>query len=285
MPNKKKEEKSSLKKFFVSRNTHPKKSLGQNFLRSADVLERIGEIAGISKDDEVLEVGAGLGALTLFLARKTRRVIAVEKDRRLIEELEKRVSGLKNVEIIPKDALCIEFGEFYGGRKIKVVSNLPYSISSQILIKLVEERELFSLLVLMVQREVGERIAASPGSRAYGSISVIVQTYMEVSIELHVPPDAFWPRPKVDSVVIKLTPLQVPRIPMLDEKLFRSIVRAAFSSRRKTLNNSLRSLLSKEQVEKLLKLSGIDGRRRAETLSVEEFGWLSDEALKMKLSP
>ncbi|MGH7889589.1 MAG: 16S rRNA (adenine(1518)-N(6)/adenine(1519)-N(6))-dimethyltransferase RsmA [Thermodesulfobacteriota bacterium] len=285
MPKKKKEEKSSLKEFFVSRKTYPKKRLGQNFLRSADVLERIGEIAGISMDDEVLEIGAGLGALTLFLGTRTSRVIAIEKDKSLIEELKRKVSNLRNVEIIPNDALRIEFGEFYRERKIKVVSNLPYSISSPILIKLVEERELFSLLVLMVQREVGERIAASPGSRAYGSISVIVQTYMEVSIELHVPPDAFWPRPKVDSVVIKLAPLPIPRIPMLDGKLFRSIVRAAFSSRRKTLSNSLRSLLSKEQVEELLQLSGIDGRRRAETLSVEEFGRLSDEALKMKLSP
>ena len=284
MQKKKTEEKSSLKEFFISQKTYPRKSLGQNFIRDPHVLERIGEIANLSKDDEVLEIGAGLGALTIFLGQRAGRVIAIEKDRKLIEKLKEAVSHLKNVEVIPEDALRVEFGRFYGEKRIKVVSNLPYSISSPILIKLVEEWELFSLLVLMIQREVGERITASPGSRTYGSISVLIQTYMDVSIELHVPPDAFWPRPKVDSVVIKLVPLPIPRISMPDEKLFRSIVRAAFSSRRKILSNSLCSLLSKEKVEEILKLSGIDGKRRAETLSLEEFGRLTEEALRIKNS-
>lgn len=248
------------------------------------MLERIGEIADLSKDDEVLEIGAGLGGLTLFLGQKAGRVIAIEKDRRLVEKLKETVAHLKNVEVVPEDALRVEFIRFYGKRRIKVVSNLPYSISSPILIKLLEERETFSLLALMIQREVGERITALPGSRTYGSISVLVQTYMDVSIELHVPPDAFWPRPKVDSVVIKLVPLPNPRIAMPDEKLFRSIVRAAFSSRRKILSNSLCSLLSREKVEEILKLSGIDGKRRAETLSVGEFGRLTEEAFKIKKS-
>lgn len=284
MRKKKTEENSSPREFFISQKTYPRKSLGQNFIKDSRVLERMGEIADLSKDDEVLEIGAGLGGLTLFLGQKAGRVIAIEKDRRLVEKLKETVSHLKNVEVVPEDALRVEFIRFYGKRRIKVVSNLPYSISSPILIKLLEERETFSLLALMIQREVGERITALPGSRTYGSISVLVQTYMDVSIELHVPPDAFWPRPKVDSVVIKLVPLPNPRIAMPDEKLFRSIVRAAFSSRRKILSNSLCSLLSREKVEEILKLSGIDGKRRAETLSVGEFGRLTEEAFKIKKS-
>ncbi len=284
MRKKKTEENSSPREFFISQKTYPRKSLGQNFIKDSRVLERMGEIADLSKDDEVLEIGAGLGGLTLFLGQKAGRVIAIEKDRRLVEKLKETVSHLKNVEVVPEDALRVEFIRFYGKRRIKVVSNLPYSISSPILIKLLEERERFSLLALMIQREVGERITALPGSRTYGSISVLVQTYMDVSIELHVPPDAFWPRPKVDSVVIKLVPLPNPRIAMPDEKLFRSIVRAAFSSRRKILSNSLCSLLSREKVEEILKLSGIDGKRRAETLSVDEFGRLTEEAFKIKKS-
>lgn len=282
MQKKKAKEKSPLKEFFISQESYPRKSLGQNFIKDSQVLERIGEIANLSKEDEVLEIGAGLGALTLFLGQKVRRVIAIEKDRRLIDKLKETVSHLKNVEIIPEDALRVEFGRFYWEERIKVVSNLPYSISSPILIKLLEERELFSLLVLMVQREVGERITALPGSRTYGSISILIQTYMNASIELLVHPEAFWPRPKVDSVVIKLVPLPNPRIAVPDEKLFRSIVRAAFSSRRKILSNSLCSLLSKERVEEILRLSGIDGKRRAETLSIEEFGRLTEEAFRIK---
>ncbi|MBI2487770.1 MAG: ribosomal RNA small subunit methyltransferase A [Deltaproteobacteria bacterium] len=282
MQKKKAKEKSPLKEFFISQESYPRKSLGQNFIKDSQVLERIGEIANLSKEDEVLEIGAGLGALTLFLGQKVRRVIAIEKDRRLIDKLKETVSHLKNVEIIPEDALRVEFGRFYWEERIKVVSNLPYSISSPILIKLLEERELFSLLVLMVQREVGERITALPGSRTYGSISILIQTYMNASIDLLVHPEAFWPRPKVDSVVIKLVPLPNPRIAVPDEKLFRSIVRAAFSSRRKILSNSLCSLLSKERVEEILRLSGIDGKRRAETLSIEEFGRLTEEAFRIK---
>jgi len=145
-----------------------------------------------------------------------------------------------------------------------------------------EERELFSLLVLMIQREVGERIVALPGSRTYGSLSIAIQTYMDVSIELLVPPEAFWPRPQVDSAVIKLVPLSTPRISIQDEQLFRSIVRAAFSSRRKVLRNSLSSLFPKHKSEQILESSEIDGKRRAETLSIEEFGRLTQEAFRIE---
>lgn len=281
MREKKTEKRTSPKEFFLSEKAYPRKSLGQNFIRDQRVLERIGEIARLSEEDEVLEIGAGLGALTVFLGERVGRVIAIERDKRLIERLRENVSHLKNVEIIEEDALRIDFRGLHRGNKIKVVSNLPYSISSPIVFKLLDEREAFSLLVLMLQREVGERITASPGGRGYGSISVLVQAYMDAKIALRVPPEAFWPRPKVDSVVIKLVPLPGPRVVIPDERLFRSIVRASFSSRRKILTNSLSSLFPKEKVGGILKSCGIDGRRRAETLSVEEFGRITEEAFRM----
>lgn len=274
---------TSVKGFFISEKTHPKKSLGQNFIRDPRVLNRIGEIAGLSEEDEVLEIGAGLGALTLFLGKKVKRVMAIEKDIKLLEELKRTVSSLGNVEIIPGDALQVDFRGLYRGREIKVVSNLPYSVSSPILVKLIEEREIFALFILMLQREVGERITASPGKKDYGSISVLVQAYTNASIELHVSPAAFWPQPKVDSVVVKLIPLSTPRIRLQNEKLFRKIIRAAFSSRRKIISNSLGSQFPKGKVEEVLLRSGIDKKRRAETLSVEEFGRVAEEAAKVGL--
>jgi 16S rRNA (adenine1518-N6/adenine1519-N6)-dimethyltransferase len=270
---------SSPKEFFILENIKPRKGLGQSFINDKNVLERISEIAELSEEDEVLEIGAGLGALTLFLGKRSRRVIAIEKDRRLLDKLRQNVSHLENVEIISGDALQINLRGFYRGNKIKVVSNLPYSISSPILFKLLEERDIFSLLVLMLQSEVGERINASPGSRKYSSISVFIQTYMDVSLELRVPPESFWPKPKVWSVVVKLTPLPSPRIHIPDEVIFKKIVRAAFSSRRKMLLNSLCAIFPKEKVKEILKTSDIDGKRRAETLSIEEFGRLTLSSL------
>lgn len=262
------------KKFFISQKIRPKKSLGQSFIKDPYVLECIGKIAELSKEDEALEIGAGLGALTVFLAGRVKRVVAVEKDERFLERLRQTLSHLKNVEIICGDVLQLNLREFYRGNKIKVVSNLPYSVSSPILLRLLEERDIFTLLTIMVQREVGERICALPGGRQYGSLSVLIQTYMDATVELHVPPEAFWPRPEVHSIVLKLIPLRSPRVCVSDKELFSKIVRAAFSSRRKMLGNSLLSIFPKEKVEEILGASEIDHKRRAETLSVEEFGRL-----------
>ena len=269
------------KRILLPDKIFPKKSLGQNFLIDLEVLDRISEIAKLTRNDEVLEIGAGLGTLTDFLAEKAKRVVAIEKDNRLFEKLRTSTHDRPNLELILGDVLKINFRELLIGNKMKVVSNLPYSISSPILIKLLENRDIFSLLVIMIQREVGERITASPSGRAYGSISVLLQTFFDISIELLVPPEAFWPKPKVDSVVLKLNPLRSPRIEISDIGLFKKIVRASFSSRRKILANSLRSLIQKEKVEEILKSAEIDRKRRAETLSIEEFGRLTEEALKM----
>ena len=264
---------------------YPKKSLGQNFIVDLKVLDRMSEIAELSKNDEVLEIGAGLGTLTTYLAVRAKRVVAIEKDKRLFESMRSSIYHLPNLELILGDALKINFREFFTGNKMKVISNLPYSISSPILIKLLEQRDIFSLLIIMIQREVGERITAKPGGRDYGSISVLLQTFFDISIELLVHPEAFWPKPKVDSVVLKLVPLTNPKINIPDEKLFKTIIRAAFSSRRKILANSLRSLFPKDEVEEILKTAEIDRKRRAETLSIEEFGRLTEEALNILSIP
>jgi 16S rRNA (adenine1518-N6/adenine1519-N6)-dimethyltransferase len=259
----------------------PKKSLGQNFIIDLEVLDRMSEIAELTRNDEVLEIGAGLGTLTAFLAERAKRVVAIEMDKRLFEKLNKSFHHLSNLELLMGDVLRINLRELFTGNKMKVVSNLPYSITSPILMKLLENRDIFSLLVIMIQREVGERITASPGGRDYGSISVLLQTFFDISIELTVPPEAFWPKPKVDSVVLKLNPLRNPRIEIRDIEVFKKIVRASFSSRRKILANSLSSLVPKDEVEEILKSAEIDRKRRAETLSIEEFGRLTEEAFNI----
>lgn len=272
---------SQPKRILLPDKIFPKKSLGQNFIIDLEVLDRMSEIAGLTKNDEVLEIGAGLGTLTAFLAERAKRVVAIEMDKRLFEKLNTSLHHLPNLELIMGDVLRISFRALFTGNKMKVISNLPYSVSSPILIKLLENRDILSLLVIMIQREVGERITARPGGRDYGSISVLLQTFFDISIELTVPPEAFWPKPKVDSVVLKLNPLRIPRTGIRDVGLFEKVVRASFSSRRKILANSLRSLVPKDEAEEILKSAGIDRKRRAETLSIEEFGRLTEGAFKI----
>ncbi len=264
------------KEFFSKIRSHPNKNLGQNFIKDFGVIERITQVAELAPSDEVLEIGPGLGALTIALAEKAQRVVAVEKDRKLYESLRTSLGDYSNVELINQDALKTDYQSLYRGKKLKVIANLPYSVSSPLLFKLLEMRECFSSLVLMLQQEVGERITASPGGKTYGSISVMLQAYFTITSEFRVPPDSFWPKPKVDSVVLKLVPLPTPRAKISDEKFFEKVVRAAFSSRRKMLGNSLQSAFSKDNVTQALIKSGIDSKRRAETLSVEEFAELTE---------
>ncbi len=266
--------------YFSAENARPSKSLGQNFITDKRVIERIVSEAGITPDDEVLEIGPGLGALTFALARKAARVVAVEKDARLAERLRALLPEWPNVELVCGDALDVDFGTLYKGRRLKVAANLPYSVSSPILVRLLRARELFSTLVLMLQLEVGERISSPPGGKEYGSLSVLIQTYFDVKLLFRVPPSSFWPAPKVDSVVLKLSPLPEPRVRIDDEAAYERILRAAFSSRRKMLGNSLGSALKKGAADRVLAAAGIDRTRRAETLSVEEFGAVYSEAVK-----
>jgi 16S rRNA (adenine1518-N6/adenine1519-N6)-dimethyltransferase len=268
------------KEFFSGEKARPRKSLGQNFLTDRRVIDRIVDVAEISGRDEILEIGPGVGALTLALAEKAGRVVAIEKDERVMSRLHELLDGHPNVELISGDCLKIDYANFCGGKKIKVVSNLPYSISTPVLLKLLKVRELLSSLILMLQLEVGERITASPGGKQYGSLSVLIQTYMDVKIEFRVPPSAFWPKPKVDSAVLEFVPLPRPRVPITDGSVYEKVVRAAFSSRRKMLGNSLRSILPKDAAESVLGSCGIDRRRRAETLTIEEFGLLAEDVLR-----
>jgi 16S rRNA (adenine1518-N6/adenine1519-N6)-dimethyltransferase len=252
-----------------------KKSLGQNFLKDPHYLAKIVDAARVGPEDRVLEIGPGLGHLTRELAARAGTVLALELDERLIPLLRNEFSVLPNVEIVQADALAYPYERLSGAWK--VVANLPYYISTPILQKLISCRSVFSILTLMLQKEVAERIAATPGGREYGFLSVLVQYHAIPRIEFTVPAGAFTPRPEVDSTVISLTVRPEPAVAVTDEDFFIRVIKAAFSQRRKTLRNALKQLdCSGGKMERVLAETGIDLGRRAETLSVEEFGRLAD---------
>lgn len=256
-------------------NIRAKKSLGQNFLRDPHYLTRIADAAQVGADDQVLEIGPGLGHLTRVLASRARRVLAIELDDRLIPHLQSEFASLPNVELVHADAMEYPYGALSG--RWKVVANLPYYISTPIIQKLITYREIFISLTLMLQKEVAERIAASPGGKEYGYLSVLVQYHTEPKIAFKVPPGAFVPKPEVDSCVITLTIRDTPAVAVKDEAFFIRIIKAAFSQRRKTLRNSLKQLdLPQEKMDAVFPGTGIDLARRAETLTVAEFGKLAD---------
>jgi 16S rRNA (adenine1518-N6/adenine1519-N6)-dimethyltransferase len=266
-------------------NIRPKKALGQNFLTDRNVLARIIESTGISAGDRVLEVGPGRGALTRLLAEQGARVVAVELDRQLVPLLEREFAGMGNVEVVQADILSTDLRELlpprWGG-KWKVAANLPYNISSQVLIKFLDFRQLFSRLVLMLQREVGERLIAPPACKDYGILTVFCRLHFDIYREFLVKPGSFYPVPKVDSVVLRFEPLPAPRVEVGDEAFFRQVVKAAFGQRRKTLWNCLKAacLVRDEQMlASALDRAGIEGGRRGETLSLDEFAALSRELL------
>lgn len=250
----------------------PSKALGQNFLVDHGAVHKIAEIADITPEDTVLEIGPGKGVLTAALAERAGQVIAIEFDRHLAELLTREFQGVDNVRIINADALSFPLDTLPS--PLKVVANLPYSISTPILFRLIEYRHRFSRMVLMFQREVAERILAEPGGRDYGVLSVMVQVFTVPRMEFILPPEAFRPRPRIDSAVVSFEIPAAPRVAVADEAVFRRVVKAAFSQRRKTLRNSLKALLGSETEDVLMNV-GIDPMRRAETLSLEEFARLS----------
>lgn len=259
----------------------PKKAFGQNFLTDRNVLSRIAHLVDISPNDRVLEVGPGRGALTAFLAERGARVLAVELDRDLVPLLRKEFANRGNVEVVQGDILSTDLSPFLQARgegQWKVAANLPYNISSQVLFKFLDNRRHFSLLVLMLQKEVGERLAAVPATKAYGALSVIFRLHFDITRAFIVRPGSFHPVPKVDSIVLRFDPLAVPRVDVGDEAFFRRVVKAAFGQRRKTLWNCLKSAelgLDEEGLMHAMAASGIDGGRRGETLSLEEFAILT----------
>lgn len=254
---------------------HPKKSLGQNFLTDPHYLRKIVEAAQVGPADQVLEIGPGKGHLTRELAARAGRLIVIELDDRLVPLLRGDFGGAANVAIVHGDALQYDYSSLPG--TWKVVANLPYYISTPIIQRLIAHRGHFLTLTLMLQREVAERIAAGPGGREYGYLSVLVQYFAVPRLEFMVPAGAFTPRPKVDSAVLTLVMRDRPEHPVADEALFLRVIKAAFSQRRKTLWNSLSQLgYPRELMDAVRDGTGIDLGRRAETLSVVEFGVLAD---------
>lgn len=254
------------------------KSLGQNFLVDDSVLSDIVNGAEVNSEDFVIEIGPGVGTLTAQLLMKAKRVTAIELDNDLIPILKEELGSNENFDLIHKDALKVDFNELIGEEKsVKLVANLPYYVTTPIILKLLKDGYNFKSLTIMIQKEVAERIDAEPDCKEYGALSVLVQYYCNTSIIRRVPPTCFIPRPKVDSIVIKLDRLEEPRVKVKDVNLMFELVRAGFNMRRKTLWNAAKTLnVDKTKLEEAFEKSGIDPKRRAETLTLEEFGLLSD---------
>jgi len=257
----------------------PLKRLGQSFLSDPNIIRKIIEVSDIRRDETVVEIGAGLGVMTALMARRAERVIALEIDRALIPVLHEELKKYDNVEILHVDALKYEF-RTRGGATLKVVGNIPYNISSQILFRLLEARDHISSMVLMFQREVAERLVAGPGSKTYGILSVLVRLYTDPAIVFNVSPQCFYPRPKVESAVVRMDIPEKPLIGVDDDAFLLTVVRSAFSKRRKTLMNNLKASsrigLRHDALLQVLDSLGIDPARRAETLAPEDFARLSN---------
>ncbi|MFH1079326.1 MAG: 16S rRNA (adenine(1518)-N(6)/adenine(1519)-N(6))-dimethyltransferase RsmA [Pseudomonadota bacterium] len=266
-----------------NRGIRPRKHLGQSFLQDLNVAHKIIDFADIRTDETVVEIGAGLGIMTGLMAVKARRVVALDIDPIMIEILKERLACFDNVEVVETDVLRYDFSSAlppHSSEKLKILGNLPYHISSPILFRLMDFRRCISRMVLMLQKEVVDRIVARPGTKDYGIPSVITAMFCRTERLLNVPAGCFYPEPKVVSSVLKLAVRQRPLMDLKDEALFCKIVRLAFAKRRKTLVNNLRHAhmpgYSTEAMLLAQQDSGTDGTRRAETLTAEEFGLLTN---------
>lgn len=263
-----------------------KKSLGQNFIIDTNILKNIVEAGEITERTTVIEVGPGIGALTEQLAKQAGKVIAFEIDDRLLPVLADTLSPYSNIEIIHDDILNVDLNAFYASHleaaeEIVVVANLPYYITTPIIIRFLESGLPIDRMVLMMQKEVASRLSAHPSTKAYGSLSIAVQYYMDAKIAFTVPKTVFMPQPNVDSAIIKLSKKEASTFVVEDEKLFFALIRAAFVQRRKTLWNNLQVTFGKEEEVKekmadALQTADIDPSRRGETLSIEEFAKLAN---------
>jgi 16S rRNA (adenine1518-N6/adenine1519-N6)-dimethyltransferase len=261
-----------------------KKGLGQNFLIDDSVLDDIIDGAEVNEEDFIIEIGPGFGTLTRALLRRAKKVCAIELDETLFPILKEELKDFNNFELIHKDALKVNFNELMEDEKsVKLVANLPYYLTTPIIVNLLTGGYDFKSLTIMIQKEVAERIDSEPNCKAYGSFSILVQYYCDTEILRLVPPSAFIPQPKVESIVIRLDRLKEPKVKVKDEALFFSVVRQSFNMRRKTLWNGLKNIgISKENLEKCFERANIDLKRRGETLSLQEFALLSDEIYLIK---
>ena len=263
---------------------HFNKRYGQNFLIDTSVLERIIDAAQITKEDCVLEIGPGIGTMTQYLAESAREVVAVEIDKSLIPILRDTLAAYDNVTVINEDILKVDIRkiaeEKNGGRPIKVVANLPYYITTPIIMGLYESHVPLKSITIMVQKEVADRMQVGPGTKDYGALSLAVQYYAKPEIVANVPPNCFIPRPNVGSAVIRLTRHETPRVQVKDEAFLFALIRASFNQRRKTLVNGLGNAaelkLGKEKVAQALAQMGLSATIRGEALTLEQFAQLSD---------
>lgn len=274
-----------LKKY----NFNFQKRFGQNFLIDTHILEKIVNEAGIDEDDCVLEIGPGIGTMTQYLCERAGRVIAVEIDKALIPILNDTLSSYNNVTIINEDILKVDItklcNEYNNGRPIKVVANLPYYITTPIIMGLFESGCPLESITIMVQKEVADRMKCGPGSKDYGALSLAVQFYSSPEIVAYVSPESFIPKPGVGSAVIRLTRYEKPPVEVDDEKYMFALIRAAFNMRRKTMVNSLMSGnlgLTKEEILEAIKNLGLSATVRGEALTLEEFAALSNILSKVQ---
>lgn len=264
------------------------KKFGQNFLIDGHVLDKIIAGAGVTKDDMVLEIGPGIGTMTQYLAEAAGKVVAVEIDRNLLPILQETLADYDNVKVIHADVLSLDLEKLVqeenGGRPIKVVANLPYYITTPIIMALFEQHVPLANVTVMVQKEVAARMKSGPGSKDYGALSLAVQYYAEPYIVANVPCNCFMPRPNVDSAVIRLTRYEEPPVQVKDEKMLFKIIRASFNQRRKTLQNGLNNSselnFTKDQIAAAIAEAGFSPPVRGEALTLEQFAKLTDILLK-----
>ena len=264
------------------------KKFGQNFLIDGHVLDKIIAGAGVTKDDMVLEIGPGIGTMTQYLAEAAGKVVAVEIDRNLLPILQETLADYDNVKVIHADVLSLDLEKLVqeenGGRPIKVVANLPYYITTPIIMALFEQHVPLANVTVMVQKEVAARMKSGPGSKEYGALSLAVQYYAEPYIVANVPCNCFMPRPNVDSAVIRLTRYEEPPVQVKDEKMLFKIIRASFNQRRKTLQNGLNNSselnFTKDQIAAAIAEAGFSPSVRGEALTLEQFAKLTDILLK-----
>jgi len=261
------------------------KSLGQNFLIDGNIINKIIEVAELDENSGVIEIGPGFGTLTQMLCKRAKKVVAIEVDKGL-EEIHRGTLNYKNLKIIYEDFLKSDINklivEEFRGMDVKIVANLPYYITTPIIMKILEEKYRISKVVVMVQKEVAQRLNATAGSKDYGAITLAVQYRADTNIAMIVPNTVFMPKPKVDSAVVEFKILNKPRITVSDEKMLFKVIKSSFAQRRKTIVNGLSNnlMLSKELINESLVAAGIDPGIRGEKLTLEEFGRITDEIIK-----
>lgn len=256
------------------------KRFGQNFLIDGHVIEKIIRAAEITKDDVVLEIGPGIGTMTQYLAEAAGEVFAVEIDKNLLPILAETLAEYDNVTVVNEDILKVDIAALTGGRPVKVVANLPYYITTPIIMGLFEKNVPVDSITVMVQKEVADRMQVGPGTKDYGALSLAVQYYAKPEIVANVPPNCFMPRPKVGSAVIKLTRYEKPPVEVQDERLMFRLIRASFNQRRKTLVNGIKNSgdfsLGKEEIENIFEKCGLPLNIRGEALTLEQFAMLAN---------